>query len=333
MAGTIVLTGANGSAGLHASEHLLKTYPEFHALFTVRNSADTDVNTNTLRDIISRYPNAKASIHQVDLADLTSVQKFASTLSAGITAGQYFPLKAIICNAYYWNLVANPELTVDGHEKTLQIGFIAHAALVLRLLDKFGSDGGRIELISSIAHYRRKTQMSPYIPEIPANLEELARPQSDNDKQGRGFQRYANSKLIMTTWTYALNRYLQKDSDFYKITAVAQNPGNMGDSRAFRTNTPSSLQFMQKWVMKPLMPVVRRFVDPTFRPSIEAGIDMVELAVNKTYDGERGYFTLLKKDDPDSAVLDEETQQKVWAQTIQWAKITKDDTALKGAFE
>lgn len=90
--------------------------------------------------------------------------------------------------------------------------FLAHAALVLHLLDKFGPDGGRIKLLSSIAHYRRKTQMSPYIPEIPTNLDELAKSSSDNDKQGRGFQRYANSKLVITTWTYALNRYLQKVS-------------------------------------------------------------------------------------------------------------------------
>lgn len=99
---------------------------------------------------------------------------------------------------------------------------------------------------------------------------------------------------------------LLQDPNFSKITAVAQNPGNMGDSRAFCTNTPGSPQFIQKWVMKPLMPVVRLFVDPTFRPSIEAGVDMVELAVNQIYDGKRGYFTLLEKGDLDSTVLDEE---------------------------
>lgn len=210
MAGTIILTGANGSAGLHASEHLLKTYPEFHIILTVRNAAEIDVNTKALRDIILQYPNTKAYIHQVDLADLSAVHEFANTLSANITAGKYPPLKAIICNAYYWNLIVDPELTVDGYDKTLQVGFISHTALILRLLDKFGPDGGRINLISSVAHYCRKSPMSAYIPGIPADLDDLAKPPSDTDKQGRGFERYANSKLILTTWTYALNRYLQK---------------------------------------------------------------------------------------------------------------------------
>lgn len=106
----------------------------------------------------------------------------------------------------------------------------------------------------------------------------------------------------------------------------------MSDSRAFRTNTPSSIKFMQKYILKPLSPVMRYLFDPTFRPSSAAGIDMVELAVNGAYNnGERGYFTLLKKDDPDPVVLEEETQLKIWEQTARWAKITKENTALKTA--
>ncbi|KAF2232779.1 hypothetical protein EV356DRAFT_534296 [Viridothelium virens] len=67
-----------------------------------------------------------------------------------------------------------------------------------------------------------------------------------------------------------------------------------------------------------------------FRLSSAAGIDMVELAVNKAYDGERGCFILLKKDESEQTVCDEEMQQKIGVQTAKWAKITKDNTALKG---
>ena len=212
MSGTVILTGANGSAGLHASEHLLKTYPAVTAVFIVRSAAEPDVNTAALRKGISQYPDAKAPIYEVDLADLKAVHEFADGLSAKISEGQLPPLRSIICNAFYWNLISHPELTVDGYDKTLQIGFISHAALILRLLDKFAPTGGRIVLLSSIAHYRRKTPMSPYIPEIPADLEELVHPLSDQDNQGRAFQRYSNSKLVLTTWCYALNRYLQQVS-------------------------------------------------------------------------------------------------------------------------
>ncbi|KAI2463062.1 putative short-chain dehydrogenase [Annulohypoxylon bovei var. microspora] len=314
MIGTVILTGANGSAGLHASEHLLKTYPLYTAVLVVRSAADTDVNTNTL-------------------PDLTAVHKFATTISDGIASGQYPTIKSIICNAAYWNLVDDPETTIDGFDKSIQIGHIAHVALILRLLGHFSPDGGRVELISSVAHYRKKTAMSPYLPEIPGDLDLLIHPLPDADKQGRGFQRYSTLKLVITTWLYPLNEYLQKDPKLAKITAVAQNPGNLGDSRVFRTNTPNSIKYMQKFIANPLMPLINRFVDPTFRPSSEAGVDIIDLGVGMADDGDRGYYTLLKKDEPDPSVLDKEKQRLIWVKSAEWAKINKENTALNAAFE
>ncbi|RYP30975.1 hypothetical protein DL767_005982 [Monosporascus sp. MG133] len=316
--GTVTLTGANGSAGLHAAEHLLKSYPQFTAIFTVRNASSADPNTNTLREVISRYPDSRASVQEVDNANLAAVHEFADTISAAIAAGQYPPLKSIICNASYWNLVTDPELTVDGYEKTIQNGHIAHVALVLRLVDSFAPDGGRIVLVSSVGHYRVKTHMSPFLPEIPDDIDQLIRPAPDTDKKGRGFQRYSTTKLI--------------DSRFKNITVVTINPGGIGDSRCFHTNTPGFLR-LQAVVVKRLIPVVNWLFDPTFRSAAEAGVDLVDLAVDKAHPGERGYFTLLKKDKSDPLTLDEATQKKLWKKSAEWAKITKDNTALKFSWE
>ncbi|KAI1464957.1 NAD(P)-binding protein [Daldinia caldariorum] len=333
MSGTVILTGANSSAGLHASEHLIKTYPQHTAIFTVRSASSDDVNTNKLRDIIARYPNAKVFVHEFDLADLTAVHAFATIISGQIMSGSLPAIRSIICNAFYWNLLVDPELTVDGYDKTLQVGHIAHVALVLRLLEHFSPDGGRIELLSSGSHYRRKSVMTPYFPEIPENIDHLIHPPADRDKQGRGAQRYANLKLVVTMWMYPLNEYLQKDPKLSRITVVAINPGNMGDSRAFRTNVPLSVKAMQALVFNPLRPLIRRFADPTFRTSRDAGIDIIELGVGKAEDGERGFYTLLEKDDPDPAVLDKEKQRIIWEKSAEWAKINKDNTALKIGFE
>ena len=54
--------------------------------------------------------------------------------------------------------------------------------------------------------------MEKYPPSIPTDLGLLENPSVDDDKQGRGYQRYATSKLVLTTWMYALNRYIQKVS-------------------------------------------------------------------------------------------------------------------------
>ncbi|KAH8647545.1 putative short-chain dehydrogenase [Tricladium varicosporioides] len=332
MGGTIILTGANGSLGIHAAEQLLKAHPEFTTIFTVRNDTDSDTNTQNLRKVIARYPDAKAFIHQVDFAYLSAVHEFASKISSAIVAREYPPLQSIICNAAYWNLILDSELTIDGYDKTLQINHISHVALVLRLIGSF-ADEGRIVLLSSVGHYRKPNLMTSHLPEIPDNIGLLNHPPPDNDKKGRGFQRYANSKLVITTWMYPLDRYLQQNPKFKNITVVTINPGGLGDSRAFTTNTPSSVKLLQSLVMKPFMSVINRLADPTFRTSAEAGVDIAELAVDKAHPGEHGYFTLLKKDESDPVTMDQDIQRKVWQKSLEWAKITKDNTALKEAVE
>lgn len=209
MVGTLLLTGANSSLGLPAAEHLLSSYPEFTAIFTVRDASDSDKNTTKLRSAISRFPNAKATIHALDLSDLAAVHAFSDQISSDISSGKYPPLAAIVANAYYWNLVGDPEITSDGFDKTFEVAHIAHSALVLRLLGSFREEG-RVVLLSSDSHWPGKNSMEVYPPVIPSNLDELIKPVSDADKQGRGYQRYATAKLAITTWLYPLNRYLQK---------------------------------------------------------------------------------------------------------------------------
>lgn len=123
-----------------------------------------------------------------------------------------------------------------------------------------------------------------------------------------------------------------KDPKLSNITAVVINPGNLSDSRALRTNTPWMLFFMSKLVIQPFR-FLLRFIDPTMRLASQAGVDVIDLATNKAYPGDRGYFTLLKKDvsAPDS--LNEETQQKLWVKSMEWDRINRKNTALTAAFE
>lgn len=212
MAGSVLITGANGTLAIPAVDYLLKNYPDYMAILTVRDPSDADLNTRRLRETVSRYPGAKASIHELDLSSLLSVHKFASTLSEDITSERTPPLKTIICNACYWDLVGDPELTDDGYDKTFQISHISHVALVLRLLDQFASDGGRVVLFSSEAHSPGRAVLEKILPAIPDDLDLLVHPASLDDKQAAGFHRYGNSKLAITSWTYAFNRRLEKVS-------------------------------------------------------------------------------------------------------------------------
>ena len=212
MAGTVIITAANSSLAIPAVQHLLTKFPDYTAVLTVRDTTDTDINTKKLRATIAKVPNARASIHQLDLAKLSAVNEFADGIAEKIQNGSLPPLASLICNAYYWNLVGEAETTVDGYEKSIQVSHLAHAALIFRLLGSFGSEGGRIVLFASDAHFPGKNGLEKYPPTLPDDLELLVKPGPDKpvDNLGRGFQRYANSKLAVVTWMYALNRYLEK---------------------------------------------------------------------------------------------------------------------------
>lgn len=129
MAGTIIITGANGSLAIPAVQHLLTNYPSYTTVLTVRNTLDADVNTKKLRETLKRYPVAKTSIRKLDLANLSTVHDFASIVVTEIAEGKLPPLASIVCNTYYWNLVGDAEITADGYEKTFQVNHLAHAAL------------------------------------------------------------------------------------------------------------------------------------------------------------------------------------------------------------
>ncbi|KAL4931675.1 uncharacterized protein BDV17DRAFT_256236 [Aspergillus undulatus] len=329
MPGTVIITGANGSLAVPATQLLLQKYPEHTIILTARNP----------QSINQPIGNSRVHIRKLDLADLSAVHAFANSITTDIQAGKIPPLTGIICNAYHWNLRTALELTGDGYEKTFQINHLAHAALVLRLLGHFDrAAGGRIVLFSSDAHWPGKNSLEKYPPAIPDvdNLYTLVklppRPGVKPDPMGRGFQRYATSELAIVMWMYALNRRLEADPALSKITAVAVNPGNLADSRALRVNTPLLLSIMSMLVIRPFLFLRRRFVDPTMRTCAEAAADIVDLATRPDNDGHGdrtvGYYTMGTKDvsSPDS--LDEAKQELLWAKTVEWVGISKVDSAL-----
>lgn len=191
---------------------MLKYHLDKHLVLTVRNTSDADANTNILRNALAEYPEAKFTIYPLDLSNLAAVQTFAETLAGEVTRRELPQVESIICNAFYWNLVSATETTSNGFDKTFQVNHIAHSVLVLRLLASFASNGGRVVLFTSDAHWPGKNSLEKIPPSIPSNLDELARPSSDksNDYLAKGQNRYALSKLAIL---YPLNRHLQKVRD------------------------------------------------------------------------------------------------------------------------
>ncbi|KAF2728577.1 short-chain dehydrogenase [Polyplosphaeria fusca] len=328
MEGTVIITGANGTLAAHAVAYLLDKYPNYTAILLVRDASEEDVNTQALRAAISLRPQATAVISEVDLARLDSVQDFANGLVTSIRNGTYPAIVAVICNAFWWNLAVDaPELTSDGYEKTMQIGHIAHASLILRLLKQFDPNSGCVVTLSSEAHEPGKAVWEKIPPEIPENIEDLVKPPQAPDYSGRPFQRYANSKLVTVMWTHALNRHLEQDSNLSKITAVAMDPGWLVDSRALTTNTTAIHVNAQRFFFRPLRPLIS-LLNPAVRSAAAAAPGLIDLALRRAHGGERGHFKLLTKEEGSPASLDVEKQELLWTKTIEWAHLTSENATL-----
>ncbi|KAB5570300.1 putative short-chain dehydrogenase [Coniochaeta sp. 2T2.1] len=332
MSGSVLVTGANGSLAQPMVTHLLTTYPAYTPILTVRDASPSDPNTASLRSILSRFPNSKASIHELDLSSLASVHSFASSLASDIAAGKYPPLAAIICNAYTWNLVSpRPDPTVDGYDETVQVIHVSHAALVMRLLGSFrrpgeeeaGREGGRVVMISSDSHYPGKNPMEVYPPTLGDDLDLLVHPpplaDGDDDVVGKGYQRYANGKLALTTWGLALGGWLEKHAPH--ISSLLIDAGNFPSSRALTRNTPRSMHaFQEEMMRKPMAELLA--LNPTVRTTEDGARDVVKLALNDRFRGVRsGFYSRLERGESSPESRDEGVQGRLWEATMRWTGV------------
>lgn len=208
---TVLVTGANGSLALPAVEYLLSRYPSYTTVLTVRDDSEKDSNTTTLRHIIAKFPNADSHVRKLDLSSLKTVQAFTADLRTEIDQGKIPRLAAIICNAMTWSLQSGQQFSDDGYETCMAINHLAQFSLTLRLLGQMDPKYGRIVFLSSDTHWPGKAGFEIYPPNLPDDLELLVKPKLDKqgEEVGRGFQRYALSKLVIVMTMYELIRRLK----------------------------------------------------------------------------------------------------------------------------
>jgi NAD(P)-dependent dehydrogenase (short-subunit alcohol dehydrogenase family) len=219
MPGTIVITGANGSIAMPTIQYLLEHSPTYTLVLTVRSAAESDVNTQKLRAILDKHTgaNTKVSLQELDLTSMAAVAAFSNKIVSEIAAGTLPPIIAILCNAYYWNLIEPAAATPDGFERTFQVNHIAHGSIVLRLLGSFDKTvPGRVLIFPSDGIEPGRNMFEKFPPNIPNEqdaldaLVKMGIKDGSDDYLAYGFQRYANSKLAAVMWGLALDKYLKK---------------------------------------------------------------------------------------------------------------------------
>ncbi|KAA8574834.1 hypothetical protein EYC84_004078 [Monilinia fructicola] len=215
----------------------------------------------------------------------------------------------------------------------MAVNHLAHLALVLRLLGSFSPDGGKIVILGSDSHYPGKNGLEKFPPNLPDDLELLVHPGlgKSGEEVSRGFQRYGLPKAAAIMGMYQLNKRLSKDPLLSNISAVAMDPGGLTDSRCMSSGVPSAWRILMKGVLGPLQPLLKYLI-PTLRNTKVASADLREISIGQQFRGSSGYFIMLNKDESSPESQDEEKQLKLWRKSLEWIKITEDQTPLEAAF-
>ncbi len=133
-----VVTGANSGIGFVAARYLASAGA--HVVMACRNAERAEAALQKLRTL---EPSASVEVRALDLADLSSVQRFATEWTG--------PLHLLVNNA---GLMAIPyQQTADGFEMQFGTNHLGHFALTGQLLTTLLAEPhGRVVTVSSDAH-------------------------------------------------------------------------------------------------------------------------------------------------------------------------------------
>ncbi|KAH6844725.1 hypothetical protein B0I37DRAFT_433293 [Chaetomium sp. MPI-CAGE-AT-0009] len=328
MAGTVIITGANGSLGLGFVRSLLTSHPEYTLIATVRNpSPEQDPNTAQLGKLLSKHPKSQTHLEPLDLGRLADVRAFTSRIAGQIASKQLPPISAIVCNAFTWSLNGQ-KLTPDNYEATFQVSHLSHMLLVLALLGSMDAANGRIVLVGAEPHDpERGSPLSKLRAAIPDDLEHLVRPPPDapGEAYDRGFQRYGTAKLANVVFMHDLNARLLRDARLSSITVTCMDPGGLVGSRAHSEQKAGIRGAFG--VISVMMPLLRHFTS-SIRTTADSGRDLVALSVEPEFKGKRGYFVGQTGATSAEVSRNPEIQKKLWEACWTWAGMSGGETAL-----
>jgi NAD(P)-dependent dehydrogenase (short-subunit alcohol dehydrogenase family) len=137
-------------------------------------------------------------------------------------------------------------MTVDGIKQCFAVSHVGHALLFELLLPCLAEDFQIITVSSSFHDPAGKWGGGAKY----TTGEDLAHPSTE--VKTTPIHRYANSKLAVLLWTYALQRHRAETLD-KKLTSVSFNPGTMPGTALAREYPPWA-----QWVFINLMPRIYR---------------------------------------------------------------------------
>lgn len=177
----VIITGANSGIGYEAAGALAKK-----SATVVMACRNLEKGEMAAKAIIDEGPTGQVVLMQLDLADLSSVRRFADEFKA-----QYDRLDVLVNNA---GIMAVPKgETADGFEMQIGTNHLGHYALSGLLIEMLKTtQNARVVTVSSYAHAMGKI-----------NFDDL-----NSEKSYQRWLAYGRSKLANVLFSYELQRRL-----------------------------------------------------------------------------------------------------------------------------
>lgn len=243
----VIVTGGNSGIGFEASKVLAK---KGATLILACRSLERGEMAKA--EILKVCDTAKAHVLQLDLADLSSVKKFADEFTE-----KYDKLDILLNNAGIANYLSYGK-TADGIEQHMATNYIGHFVLTALLFETLkNTPKARIVNVASLAHKYAYTDFEDLL-----YREDLS-----------AAQLYGGSKLGNLLFTYELDRQICKAS--LDIKVLAAHPGisdtniNVNLDKATLTNIQPFLQTAKQGAL----PTLRACLDDKAESGMYFGPD------------------------------------------------------------
>lgn len=192
---TFVVTGANIGLGFACAQSLVRDGA------TVIMACRNEGRARAAMDAIGTHARGSTRFYPLDLASLSSIERFADTLHAN------FDTIDGLCNNAGIMAVPRHE-TEDGFERQFGTNHLGHFALSLRLLPLLrASEGARVVTVTSLAHRAGII-----------DLEDL-----QGERRYRRWGAYAQSKLANLMFALEFDRRCARES--LGVSSLAAHPG------------------------------------------------------------------------------------------------------------
>ncbi|MCC2624452.1 MAG: oxidoreductase [Burkholderiales bacterium] len=222
---TAIITGGHSGLGLQSTKTLASV-----GVNVIVGARDTAV----AREVLKNIPNT--TVKELDLADLSSIKKFANDILS-----RKIGVDILICNA---GIMACPEIRVGpGWEAQFAINHIGHYVLTNLIWNKF-NPGARIVCVSSAGHHNS-----------PIRWEDIHFEKEPYDK----WIAYGQSKTANALFALQLDEYGKQ----YDIRAFSLHPGKI--FTPLQRHLTSREMIAEGWLDKQGKPA-----DPTFK-TLEQG--------------------------------------------------------------